>query len=97
MTLLKLGAGDSVEMWTSDRRLCLTEDGDRLVEENDPDARTLWAAVGSRVPMAEAVRLRAVGGQVDEGPKPPAAKAPVADEPEGESEDAKPAGRAKRA
>lgn len=46
--------------WVCDRRLCLTEDRSRVVEESDPDARWLWAIPGRVVPMSEAMRLGAV-------------------------------------
>jgi hypothetical protein len=43
-----------------DRRLCLTEDKSRVVDENDPDARWLWAIPGHVVDRAEAERLGAL-------------------------------------
>jgi len=45
---------------TIDRRLYLTEEKDRVVEEGDLAARYLWAAAGDVVPRVEAERLGAV-------------------------------------
>lgn len=58
--------------WTVDRRLCLTEDRSRVVEEDTPEARFLWAIPGEVVDRAEAVRLGAIKTEeVVELPKPP--------------------------
>lgn len=43
-----------------DRRLCLTEDGKRVVPEGDPEARWLWAIPGQSVDREEAERLGAI-------------------------------------
>jgi hypothetical protein len=61
-----------------DRRLCLTEDKSRVVDETSPDARWLWAIPGHVVDRAEAEQLGAL--------KPVAqpevvAPEPAADEP----------------
>lgn len=57
---VNLAADPAVPMWTADRRLCMTEDGVRVVDENDPAARWLWAVEGREMPMSEAIRLGAV-------------------------------------
>jgi len=49
-----------------DRRLCLTEDKSRVVDETDPDARFLWAIPGAVVDRAEAERLGALDLEGDE-------------------------------
>lgn len=49
-----------------DRRWCLTEDKSRVVDENDPQARWLWAIPGHVVDRAEAERLGAL-----KAPEPP--------------------------
>lgn len=41
----------------ADRRLWLTADRDRVVEEGDPDAAFLFVTPGKTVPDAEAARL----------------------------------------
>jgi hypothetical protein len=43
-----------------DRHLYLTEDKSRVVEENDPEARWLWAAPGQQVSRRDAIRLGAI-------------------------------------
>ncbi|MFF8831381.1 hypothetical protein [Streptomyces sp. NPDC015131] len=48
---------DTVEI---KQRLCLTEDGKRVVPEDDPEARWLWAIPGQRVSRKEAERLGAL-------------------------------------
>jgi hypothetical protein len=40
-----------------DRRLYLTADGKRVVEEGDKDAVSLYASAGKEIPMAEAERF----------------------------------------
>jgi hypothetical protein len=40
-----------------DRRLYLTADGSRVVEDGDPEASTLLCAAGGEVPHAVAARL----------------------------------------
>jgi len=57
-----------------DRRLCLTEDQSRVVDETDPEARWLWAIPGQLVDRALAERL----GALEPAPKPD--PAPAADE-----------------
>lgn len=52
-----------------ERRLCLTEDKSRVVDETDPDARWLWAIPGHVVDRAEAERLGALAPEVE--PEPP--------------------------
>jgi hypothetical protein len=44
-------------MWTADRKLWLTEDGSRVVEDGDPDAGTLYATPGYQVSDADAERF----------------------------------------
>lgn len=71
--------------WVADRRLCLTEDKSRVVEEDTPEARWLWAIPGQTVDREEAERLGAVKSETTvELPatpprrkpgRPPAAKA----------------------
>jgi hypothetical protein len=51
-----------------DRRWCLTEDKSRVVEENDPAARWLWAIPGHIVDRAEAERLGALEPEADAEP-----------------------------
>lgn len=58
-----------------DRHLYLTEDRDRVVEENDPASRFLWAAPGDVVPRSEAERLGAIKPErktAEEAPEPEA-------------------------
>lgn len=59
---------DTVEI---DRRLCLTEDRSRVVPENDPAARWLWAAPGQLVDRAEAERLGALEPEKRKPGRPP--------------------------
>lgn len=56
-----------------DRHLYLTEDRDRVVEENDPASRFLWAAPGDEVSRAEAERLGAIKAAPEPAPEPEAA------------------------
>lgn len=59
-----------------DRHLYLTEDRSRVVEENDPASRFLWAAPGDEVSRAEAVRLGAIKAESEPVPESePATKA----------------------
>lgn len=51
-----------------DRHLYLTEEKDRVVEENDPASRFLWCTPGMSVPLAEAERLGAVKANSEEEP-----------------------------
>lgn len=51
-----------------DRHLYLTEDKDRVVEENDPASRFLWCTPGMSVPLAEAERLGAVKANSEADP-----------------------------
>lgn len=48
---------DVVSKVTVDRRLWLTEDGETLVEDGDPQAAFLWAVEGREVPADEAERV----------------------------------------
>lgn len=41
---------------TVDKRLYLTEDKERLVEDGHPDARWLWCTPGTQVPREQAER-----------------------------------------
>lgn len=63
--------GSSMDMVTVDRHLYLTEDQSRVVEENDPAGRWLWAGPGAEVSRAEAERLGALR------PEPKAVEAPA--------------------
>lgn len=72
-----------------DRHLYLTEDRDRVVEENDPASRFLWAAPGDEVSRAEALRLGAI--------QPDREQAKEASDPEGEAEPKQRAPRANKA
>lgn len=49
-----------------DARLCLTEDGERLVPEGDPDARWLFCTPGQKIPRREAEKY----GLIDAKGKP---------------------------
>jgi hypothetical protein len=60
-----------------ERRLCLTEDKSRVVDENDPAARWLWAIPGHVVDRAEAERL----GALKPTAQPKVDSEPEADEP----------------
>lgn len=62
-----------------DRRLCLTEDRSRVVDENDPAARWLWAIPGHVVDRGEAERLGALKPAAK--PEPEAAPELEADDP----------------
>lgn len=53
----KPGTGETVEV---DRRLWLTADRQRVVEDGDPQAAFLYATAGARVPRAEAEELGAL-------------------------------------
>lgn len=63
------------ELFTVTERLCKTEDGERIVPENHPEARWLYAIPGQQVPMDEAERF----GLVD-ADAPVVPDAPPADE-----------------
>lgn len=52
--------GDKV---TIDRRLWLTKDRDRVVEDGDPEAASLYSTPGKRVPREEAEALGVVKPQ----------------------------------
>ncbi len=92
-----VGVTGTVEMWTADRRLALTEDKSRVVPEESPAARWLWCTPGNRVPMAEAIRLGAVADEAPAAEKAePKAKADPESAGDAESED-KPKLAAKRA
>lgn len=52
-----------------DRHLYLTEDRKRVVEENDPASRFLWAAPGDEVSRAEAARLGAIPAAEEPAPE----------------------------
>ena len=71
----------------ADRRLYVTADGRRLVEEGDPSAALLLAATGTMIPQStvSAMELSIVDGRVVQGkpepapePAPKAAPAPPA-------------------
>jgi hypothetical protein len=49
-----------VEQWRADRRLWLTADKDRVVEDGDPEAAFLYVTPGHIVPRPEAEKLGAV-------------------------------------
>jgi hypothetical protein len=68
-----------------DRHLYLTEDRSRVVEENDPASRFLWAAPGDVVSRDEAERLGAIQAEPE----------PIEDAEESQSE-AEPKQRAPR-
>lgn len=53
------------EMVTVDRHLYLTGDRSRVVEEGDPDGRTLWASPGQQVSRRDAERLGALTATPD--------------------------------
>lgn len=55
---------------TVDRHLYLTGDKTRVVEENDPAGRTLWATPGMEVDRAEAERLGAIKVEAKQKPAP---------------------------
>ncbi len=57
-----------------DRRLCLTADGNRLVEDDTAEAATLYASAGKEVPRAE---FEALGGVVKSAAQPKAAPKPA--------------------
>lgn len=82
-----------------DRHLYLTEDRGRVVEENDPAGRWLWASPGSEVDMDEAVRLGAVQPQSEPAPEPePEPEGPEAaeqDAAEPKARTARPANKAR--
>lgn len=62
-----------------DRRLCLTEDGSRVVDESDPAARWLWAIPGHVVDREEAERLGAIEPEQPESDvEPPKKRTPAA-------------------
>lgn len=87
---VSMGAGEPVQEWMPDRRLCLTEDRERVVEETDADARSLWAVPGTPVPMAEAIRLGAVKASKAK------AEAPAENEDQGEEAPAAKPARSRR-
>jgi hypothetical protein len=62
--------GGERDMVTVDRHWYLTEDGSRVVEENDPACRWLWASPGTEVPRADAVRLGAAKTDPPAAPEP---------------------------
>lgn len=65
----------SDDAWvTIKQHWCLTEDGERVVPETDPEARWLHWSPGTLVPRAEAERLGAVKAEPAE-PKKAAAPA----------------------
>lgn len=69
------------------QRLWRTSDGDRLVEDGDPDAATLFCVPGNRIPLDDAVRYGLVVAEPE--------KVEADDDPEPEKIEAKPT--AKRA
>lgn len=60
LEIVKLSAGSQGPQYTVDRHLYLTEDKSKVVEEDDPSGRWLWATPGMQVPLGEAERLGAV-------------------------------------
>ena len=69
-------AQDSKLWWVSDRRLWLTADRERVVEDGDPEARTLLTGgPGVRVPRKDAERWGLVKPAAEPKPKA-AAKSP---------------------
>lgn len=84
----------------ADRRLCLTADGQRLVEAGALEAAVLFAAKGQPIPEADVKRLglAMVDGKVVQGgaaPERQAAALPET-EPEDVKPDATPKGRSKK-
>lgn len=86
---------DGVDVIVVTERLCLTEDG-RLVPEDDPGSRWLYAIPGHTIPLADAQRYGLVGerpndaepggqtsGETADGDVPPPVKE---SEPEGDKE-----------
>lgn len=49
--------GGTQEFYISDRRLYLTADKSKVVEEGDLEARFLYATEGTRIPAADAIRF----------------------------------------
>jgi hypothetical protein len=84
ITLLR-DAKEEEPMWISDRRLFLTADKERVVEDGDPEACFLLVGQGCELPMAEAERYGLVkpkaqekameGPSEDKAVKPPKNKA----------------------
>lgn len=68
----------------ADRRLWLTADGERLVEDGDPDAAFLWSVAGRSVPATDAARL---GYTPIAGPPATSVHEDKALEPEGDKGD----------
>lgn len=66
-------ATDKVEV---DRKLWLTKDRDRVVEDGDPEAAFLYATPGKRVPREEAERLGVVKPQRKQAAKAEDKQAP---------------------
>ncbi len=77
----KLTVEPSAGSWTCDRRLALTEDRTRVVDDESVEARTLWATPGDVVPMSEALRLGAVTPEPEATPEPVVEPEAPADEP----------------
>lgn len=75
------GGGEKV---TVDRRLYLTADRERVVEEGDPDAAFLYAAAGRRVPREEFERL---GGIIEDAEPEVKEDAAYEDKEDAEAED----------
>ena len=51
-----------------DRRYATTEDGTRLVEETDPEARYFFGGPGTEIPLAEARRFGLIEQETPEAP-----------------------------
>jgi hypothetical protein len=51
---MRVPLGPTEEQYRPDRRLWLTADGKRVVEDGDPDAAILYATPATLVPMGEA-------------------------------------------
>ena len=67
-----------------DRRLWLTADGSRLVEDGDPEAAFLWAAAGDEVDAEELERL--LGKKAKRKAEDKAVKGPAEDKTAAEGE-----------
>jgi hypothetical protein len=63
-----------------DRRLYLTQDKSRVVEDGDPEAATLLCAAGGEVPHATAVRYGLVK-PASEDSEPDAGREPASETP----------------
>ena len=81
----------------ADRRLYLSADKARVLEDGDPEAAYLLAPAGRVIPAPDAERLglRLSGGKIAWGPEPEPEPVPVPDAPvEGEAPKRRNKGRA---